>query len=151
MPRKTRCATRPTRGAKPRTSSARRREGISQGKLPLRPTRRNGARKVPPNDAPMPISRRIVAASVLFTLAVLLANAVAGDRGLIQSVKIRSEQTRLADSIEQIRRENHRLALQAERLRNDPSAIEVLAREELGLIRPNEQLFIVTNRPAPLP
>jgi len=69
----------------------------------------------------------------------------------MQSAKIRGERTRLADSIEQIRRENRRLALQANRLRNDPSAIEKLAREELGLIRPNEQLFIVANRPAPLP
>lgn len=99
----------------------------------------------------MPIRRRVAVALIVLTLAVLLANAVAGDRGLIQSVKIRSERTGLADSIEQIRRENHRLALQAERLRNDPSTIEFLAREELGLIRPNEQLFIVTNRPDPLP
>ena len=150
MPRKTLGASHPTRGTKPRASSARRRERSNQGRLPLRPARRNGAHKVPSNDAPIPISRRVTVALIVFTLAVLLANAIGGDRGLIQSVKIRGERTRLADSIEQIRRENRRLALQAERLRNDPSAIEVLAREELGLIRPNEQLFIVTNRPAPL-
>ena len=142
---------RSSHGPRPRASSARRRERIGQGRLPLRPARRNGAQKVPSNDAPTPISRRVAAAFIGLTIAVLLANAVAGDRGLIQSAKIRGERTRLADSIEQIRRENHRLALQAERLRNDPSAIELLAREELGLIRPNEQLFIVTNRPALLP
>ena len=99
----------------------------------------------------MPISRRVAVALIGLTLVILLANGVAGDRGLIQSVRIRGERARLADSIEQIRRENRRLAQQAKRLRNDPAAIEELARGNLGLIRPDEQLFIVTNRPAPIP
>ena len=32
---------------------------------------------------------------------------------------------------------------EARRLREDPSAIEELARQELGLIKPGEKLFIV--------
>ena len=83
------------------------------------------------------------------TLAIIAANGVAGDQGLIQTVKMRHERQQLADAIARLQEENRRLALQAERLRNDPAAIEKIARGELGLIRPGERLFIVTDRPVP--
>jgi len=85
------------------------------------------------------------------TLAIITANGVAGDRGFIQTVRMRHERQHLADAIARLQEENRRLALQAERLRADPAAIEEIARGELGLIRPGERLFIVTDRPVPGP
>ena len=85
------------------------------------------------------------------TLAIIAANGGAGDRGLIQTVRMRHERQQLADAIARLHEENRRLALQAERLRDDPAAIEEIARGELGLIRPGEHLFIVTDRPVPGP
>ena len=50
-----------------------------------------------------------------------------------------------------MRAENAGLRLQAQRLREDPSAIEELARQELGLIKPGERLFIVKDVAPPNP
>ena len=41
------------------------------------------------------------------------------------------------------RQENSRLREQVRRLKEDPASVEAIAREELGLIRPGEMLFIV--------
>ena len=87
----------------------------------------------------------------MLTAAVLLANGIAGERGLVQTARVRREYRQLTAAVAQLQRENRQLALQADRLRHDPSAIEELARGELGLIRPGEQLFIITDRPLPGP
>lgn len=90
---------------------------------------------------------------LLFSLltAILIANALVGDRGLPANLRIRHEHRELEAAIAALRATNRRLQLEAERLRNDPAAIEELARRELGLVRPGERLFIVTDRRAPAP
>ena len=90
---------------------------------------------------------------LLFSLltAILIANALVGDRGLPATLRIRREHQDLEAAIAALRATNQRLQLEAERLRKDPAAIEDLARRELGLIRPGEQLFIVTDRHDPVP
>jgi cell division protein FtsB len=45
--------------------------------------------------------------------------------------------------LERLRLENARLREDARRLTDDPSAIESLARKDLGLLRPGEVLFII--------
>ncbi len=97
------------------------------------------------------MGRRVARFLLVLTAAILLANAVAGERGLVQSARVRREYQHLAESVARLPAENRQLALQADRLRHDPSAIEELARGELGLIRPGEQLFIITDRPVPEP
>ena len=139
----------PRRRSQPKTtgSSATRRADRAQGLLPLQPATRSGAQKVRPPDTQPPIGRRLVKFLLLLTAAVLLANAVAGERGLVQTARVRREYQHLADSVARLQQENRGLAQQADRLRHDPSAIEELARRQLGLIRPGEQLFIITERP----
>ena len=90
---------------------------------------------------------------LLFSLltAILIANALVGDRGLPANLRIRREHRELEAAIAALRATNQRLQIEAERLRNDPNAIEDLARRELGLVRPGERLFIVTDRRAPAP
>ena len=90
---------------------------------------------------------------LLFSLltAILIANALVGDRGLPANLRIRREHRELAAAIAALRATNQRLQLEAQRLRSDPAAIEELARRELGLVRPGERLFIVTDRHAPVP
>ena len=91
-------------------------------------------------------------ARLLFSLltAILIANALIGDRGLPATLRIRHEHRELAETIAALRATNQQLGREAERLRNDPAAIEELARRNLGLIRPGERLFIVTDRRAPV-
>jgi len=49
----------------------------------------------------------------------------------------------LEKSLAVARTENARLREQGRRLREDPAAIEELARRELGFILPGERLFII--------
>ena len=47
--------------------------------------------------------------------------------------------------------ENAKLRETARRLKDDPSAIEEIARRELGLIKPGERVFIVKDVPPAKP
>ena len=75
--------------------------------------------------------------------AVIVLDALAGDRGLLAMLRVRREYKELADTVARARAENARLAEQARRLREEPAAIEEVARRELGLIKPGEKLFII--------
>jgi cell division protein FtsB len=44
-----------------------------------------------------------------------------------------------------VRRENAQMREEVRRLKEEPAAIESVAREQLGLIRPGELLFIITD------
>ena len=80
---------------------------------------------------------------LVFAGCVLLVNALVGDKGLLEMLKKREEYQLLEQSLTRSRIENERLREEARRLREDPAAIEDLARRELGLIKPGERLFIV--------
>ena len=58
-------------------------------------------------------------------------------------MRARRQYEQLARSLDDLKRENARLRDEARRLREDPTAIESLAREELGLVRPGEVVFIL--------
>jgi cell division protein FtsB len=87
--------------------------------------------------------RRIVQYALVAIGCVLLVDAVVGDKGLVQMMKKRQEYAALEQSLVRARAENARLREEARRLKEDPGAIEALAREELGLIKPGEKLFII--------
>ena len=87
--------------------------------------------------------RRTLQMLLVFVTLVLVINALVGERGLTETLRARKQHQELVTSIEQMRAENARLRDEARRLRSDPSTIEALARQELGLIKPGEMLFIV--------
>ena len=78
---------------------------------------------------------------------VLLVDALVGDKGLLAMFKVRQEFRSLEQSLAEARANNAKLREQARELREDPSAIEDIARRELGLIKPGEKLFIVKDLP----
>lgn len=83
---------------------------------------------------------------VVFTVIVsfVVIDAFVGDRGLAALVHARQRHARLAADVARMKAENDRLREQIRRLRGeDPTAIEEIARRELGLIRPGERLFII--------
>ncbi len=94
-------------------------------------------------------TRRIIRWSLLFFAALIVVNTLVGDRGLLATMRARRDYDRLAASIARERAENARLREEARRLREDPSAIEEVARGELGLIRPGEKVFIIKDVPPP--
>jgi len=87
--------------------------------------------------------RRAVQYVLVFIGCVIVVDALVGDKGLLAMVKARQEYRALEGSLTQARADNARLREQARRLREDPSAIEEIARRELGLVKPGEKLFIV--------
>ena len=78
---------------------------------------------------------------------VVFLDALVGEKGLLETVKKRQEFRTLEQAIRHSRAENEVLREEAKRLRSDPTAIEDLARRELGLIKPGEHLFILKDRP----
>lgn len=90
-----------------------------------------------------PQRRKTVHLLLIFVTLVLVLDALVGEKGLLETIRARRQYRDLSASIERLRAENVELREQVRRLREDPSAIESLAREELGLIRPGEMLFIL--------
>jgi cell division protein FtsB len=80
---------------------------------------------------------------VLLAAIVLIVDGLVGDRGLVAMLRARRQYDELSAAIGRQRAENARLVEEARRLREDPGAIEELARRELGLIRPGEKVFII--------
>ena len=73
----------------------------------------------------------------------LVVGSVFGDRGMLNLVEKRRQVEALRAELEGLRGENARLAAECEALRGSPRAIERLAREELGLARPDETVFLI--------
>ena len=86
---------------------------------------------------------RLVRYLVLAVGCALIVDALVGDRGFLAMLKARHQYRTLETSLARSRAENAHLREQARELREDPYAIEAIARRELGLIRPGEKLFII--------
>jgi cell division protein FtsB len=106
------------------------------------PPARRKARAATP-AVPQAKRRRTLQMLLVFVTLVLVINALVGERGLMETLRARQQHEELVASIERLRSENTRLRDEARRLRTDPGTIEALARQELGLIKPGEMLFII--------
>ena len=83
---------------------------------------------------------------VLGTVIAVIALAVGsvfGDRGILNLLDKRRQVEALRSELDQLRAENARLAAEVTALRTSPRAVERLAREELGLARPDETVFLL--------
>jgi cell division protein FtsB len=98
-----------------------------------------------PLAMPSPRSRgqRVVRYVLVLITSVLMVDALVGEKGLIEIVRARREHASLEQALADARTSNARLRSEARRLREDPQAIEDVARRELGFIKPGEKLFIV--------
>jgi cell division protein FtsB len=100
-------------------------------------------RREPARPPASPTRRKGLQLLLVFITTVLVIDALVGEKGLIETVRARRQHRELTASIERIRAENAQLRDEVRRLTDDPWTIESLARQELGLIRPGELLFIV--------
>ena len=82
--------------------------------------------------------------AVAFGLCLMLFTLFGGDNNLPALLKARRDAQALNRTIWNLRSENARLKARAEALRTDPSTIEKVARESLGLARADE---LVVPRP----
>jgi cell division protein FtsB len=109
-----------------------------------RPSGPEPLRRKPVRPAPSKgIGRRTVHFFLVFATIVLVVDALVGEKGLMETLKARRHYREVAVSLDTLRGENTRLRDEVRRLKEDPTAIESVAREELGLMRPGELLFII--------
>ena len=87
--------------------------------------------------------RRAVHLLLVFVSLVLVIDALIGEKGLVKSLQARQHYRDVAASLETLRRDNAKLRDEVRRLNEDPATIESVAREQLGLIRPGEIMFIL--------
>jgi cell division protein FtsB len=87
--------------------------------------------------------RRAVHFLLVFVSLVLVIDALIGEKGLVKSMQARQHYRTVAASLETLRRDNAKLRDEMRRLNEDPATIESVAREQLGLIRPGEIVFIL--------
>lgn len=80
---------------------------------------------------------------LMFLTSVLVVEALIGTGGLSERLRARRTLTEVRQELSALRRSNAALRDEVRRLREDPVAIEAVARRELGLLRRDEVLFFV--------
>jgi cell division protein FtsB len=76
-------------------------------------------------------------------VALLLLQDVFGTHGVLAMHRSQQQAQQVEKEINQLNDENRQLQQQVKSLKTDPSAIERIAREEVGLARPGEIIFKV--------
>jgi cell division protein FtsB len=77
------------------------------------------------------------------TLCLFLAYSAVGEKGFIRLHQMILERENLKSRIRALEEENSRLAEEIGLLSDDPTAVESLARIELGLVKPGETVYIL--------
>jgi cell division protein FtsB len=95
-----------------------------------------------PAAVPSDLRRRVPFVALWFVVASLLFNLLFGDMGVIQGIRQRVAHARLEEEVRTLHAENALLAEDVRALKQDPWRVEAIAREELGLVRPGEILFL---------
>ncbi len=90
---------------------------------------------------------RLVLAAIL--LLFLVATSLMGERGLIRLYQLHRTRAALTQEVEQLTAANAALETEVRALRTDPDRVEAIAREELGLVKPEDLVyeFPTTGRP----
>lgn len=94
-------------------------------------------------DARQIRTRKIVLGVVSLLTSILIINALIGEQGVIAVMRARAQRTTLETVMNSLQKENYELRQLAVDLRTDPSTIERVARDDLGLISPGEQVLII--------
>jgi cell division protein FtsB len=94
------------------------------------------------------LRRKAVALTSVLLLIALVVGSMFGDRGILHLMAQRQRAEVLRREIEALQAENERLYGEIRALRTDPRSVERLAREELGLARPGETVFLIRENPA---
>jgi cell division protein FtsB len=74
-------------------------------------------------------------------LAILLAILLMGEKSLLKAGALQNERKDLLAQMDAVRIENRKLTQQIVALQKDPKAVERIAREELGMVRPEELVY----------
>jgi cell division protein FtsB len=88
---------------------------------------------------------RLVIGGGIGCFLLLLLLAMVGERGFFEVYQFGRHLQRVESRIRALEEENERLRAQVTGLRSDPYQVEKLAREDLGLVRPDEIIFEIVD------
>lgn len=80
-----------------------------------------------------------------------LVDGVFGQGGLLENERLRQEIARDEAALERLNDANDALREETRRLKEDPAAVEELARRHLGLLKDGELVVILRDVPSPTP
>jgi cell division protein FtsB len=108
--------------------------------------------EMPPAQNPPSHTRRLKSLAVA-TMVVcgIVYGALRDDEGVMHVFRERSRLQELSQSVNSLREQNEQLRSEIKALRHDPRAVERLAREDLGLSRKDEIVFILESEAAEVP
>ena len=99
--------------------------------------------ELPPLPRRTPTPRRSGRYLLVLVTALLVANAIIGERGLLALLQTSREHTQLRQAIATLHQENTQLHRYIKALTAEPRFLENEARRELGMIKPGEHLFLI--------
>lgn len=89
------------------------------------------------------LKRKALSIALFLILAASALNALFGDRGLLELLKVQEEVESLDREIAMLRAENQRILEEIRSLKTSPLVVERLARENLGLVKPGEVVLLI--------
>jgi cell division protein FtsB len=98
-----------------------------------------------PNVDSRPLYRNFILLLLLIAVALVVHN-VFSQNGYLASRRQRRELQSLQQQIRQLRNENEELDKENRALKTDPQAVERIAREQMGLVKPGEKIYTVPGR-----
>lgn len=90
----------------------------------------------------------ILYAAAALILAALALDGIFGPHGFIATYRLRLQVQQVQRKTEHLNRENQEFAKQAQQLKSDPSAIERVARQQMGLVKPGQLVFKLPPKPS---
>ena len=102
---------------------------------------------MPPPMRPAQNSRLKAVAIAALVVGAIVYGALRDEEGVRHVFRERSRLQELNHSVAGLREENQKLRAQIKALREDPRAVERLAREDLGLSKAGEVVFILESEP----
>jgi len=108
---------------------------------PAKPRRAAGS------DAVSAVRRRMMRTGLVLVLVFAVVDGVFGERGLLANMDVRRRIAVQQSTIDELTKRNNAITEDIRRLREDPAAVEELAREELGLMKDGELLIILRDTP----
>jgi cell division protein FtsB len=88
---------------------------------------------------------RLVIGGGVACFFLLLLLAFVGERGFLEAYRFGQHLTQIESRIQTLEEENERLRRRVIGLQTDPYQVEKLAREDLGLARPDEIIFEIVD------
>ncbi len=95
----------------------------------------------------MPFARRYSKELWALAFVLLAVHDVFGAHGVLAMRRSQKEAAQIRQEIQRLDDENRRLQDRVKALKTDPTAIERIARDEMGLARPGELIFKLSPKP----